>query len=189
MSAPKSSSCSWVTTDPTLCAVTRRKRPSFGPQKWRSGLTPEQQKQRSQSHSCSASSPPFRKELQGVDPTRSYPKTAALEFEEFSYIDDQGTFRRINATWFDTLTEYLGKYYQAQSVSERLPYLVVWCEDAVPPPSERPFMIAGLVAIWLVQGIDKYPEVRYTSYLPHVLPESPILVLSIGYGPWRYGPK
>jgi hypothetical protein len=41
------------------------------------------------------------------------PKTAALEFEEFSYIDDQGTFRRIDAAWLHILSEYLEKYYQA----------------------------------------------------------------------------
>jgi hypothetical protein len=91
------------------------------------------------------------------------PKTAALDFEEFSYIDDQGTFRRIDGAWLDILCEYLEKHYQAQSVSEMLPYRVVWCEDTVPPPSERPFMIAGLVAVWLVQGRDKYPQVRFSS--------------------------
>jgi hypothetical protein len=95
------------------------------------------------------------------------PKTAALEFEEFSYVDDQRTFRRIDAASLDALSEYLAMNYQAQSVSERLPYLVVWCEDAVPLPSERPFMIAGLVAVWLVQGKDKYPEVRFPSYLTY----------------------
>ncbi len=36
----------------------------------------------------------------------------------------------------------------------------------MPPPSKRPFMIAGLVAVWLVQGKDKYPQVRFCSYLP-----------------------
>jgi hypothetical protein len=87
------------------------------------------------------------------------PKTAALDFEEFSYVDDQGTFRSIGSAWLVILMDYLEKYYQAQSVSEMLPYLVVWCEDTVPPPSERPFMIAGLVAVWLVQGKDMYPQV------------------------------
>jgi len=155
-----------VTTGPTLRAVTRRKRPSLSPQKWRSGLTPEQQKQRSQSHSSSASCPPLQKELQGLDLTMQNPKTAALDFEEFSYVDDQGTFRRIGAAWLDILCEYLAKYYQAESLSEILPYLVVWCKDTVPPLSERPFMIAGLVAVWLVQGKDTYPRVRFSSYLP-----------------------
>jgi hypothetical protein len=150
MSASKSSPYSLVTTGPTLRAVTRRKRPSFSPQKWRSGLTPEQQKPRSQSHSGSASSPPHQEVLQGLNLTMRNPKTAALDFEEFSYVDDQGTFRSIDAASLNMLMEYLEKNYQAQSVSEILPYLVVWCEDTVPPPSERPFKIAGLVAVWLV---------------------------------------
>jgi len=98
--------------------------------------------------------------------TMPNPKTAALDFEEFSYVDGQGTFRRIDAAWLDILSEYLAEYYQAESVSERLPYLVVWCNDTMPPPSERPFMIAGLVAVWLVQGKDKYPQVRFSSYRP-----------------------
>jgi hypothetical protein len=115
------------------------------------------------------------------------PKTAALDFEEFSYVDDQGTFRRIGSVWLDRLCDYLAKEYHAQSVSERLPYLVVWCEDTVPPPSERPFTIAGLVAVWLVQGKDQYPEVRFDSYLP-MYAKSPILILPVGYGPWRNGP-
>lgn len=166
MSASKPSPRSSVTTGPTLRAVTRRKRPSFSPQKWRSGLTPEQQKQRSQSHSNSASNPLLQKELQDLDLTMRNPKTAALDFEEFSYVDDQGTFRLIGAAWLDILCEYLEKHYQAESVSESLPYLVVWCKDTVPPPSERPFMIAGLVAVWLVQGKDKYPQVRFGTYLP-----------------------
>ena len=187
MSASKPSPRSRVATEPTLRAVTRRKRPSFSPQKWRSGLTPEQQKQRRQPHSSSASSPLLQKELPGLNLTMRNPKTAALDFEEFSYVDDQGIFRRIDAAWLEILGEYLEKHYQAQSVSERLPYLVVWCKDTVPPPSERPFMIAGLVAVWLVQGKDKYPLVRFSSYLP-CIPESPILILPVGYGPWRHGP-
>ena len=138
-------------------------------------------------HSRVASSPSLQKELLDLNPTMRNPKTAALDFEEFSYVDNQGTFRRIGAAWLEILSEYLEKHYKAQSVSEILPYLVVWCKDTVPPPSERPFMIAGLVAVWLVQGKDKYPQVRFNSYLP-CIPESPILILPVGYEPWRHGP-
>jgi hypothetical protein len=111
------------------------------------------------------------------------PKIAALNFDEFSYVDNQGTFRRIDAASLDILSEYLAKNYQAQSVSERLPYLVVWCKDTVPLPSERPFMIAGLVAVWLVQGKEKYPQVRPTSYVS--LYQSHMLIFPVGYRPWR----
>jgi hypothetical protein len=140
----------------------RKKRPSFSPQKW-NGMTPEQQKQRSQSHGASTSNPPLpQKGLQ--DPTMRNPKTAALDFEEFSYVDDQGKIRRIHTDWLVKLFEYLAKYYQAESVTERLPYLVVWCKDVVPSPSERPFMIAGLVTVWLVHKKDHYPAVRFGSF-------------------------
>jgi hypothetical protein len=168
----------------TLRAVTRKKRPSFSPQKWRSGLTPEQQKQRTQSHSSSARCPPLQQEPQSLNFTMRNPKTAALDFEEFSYLDDQGKFRRIGAAWLHILCDYLAEHYQAISLSETLPYLVVWCEDTVPPPSERPFTIAGLVAVWLVQGKDMYPPVRFGSYLT---PKPCILILPVGYGPWRHG--
>src|SRR3984885_11138671 len=140
--------------------------PLFSPQKWRSGLTPTLQKQRSQSHSSSASCPPLQKELQGLNLTMRNPKTAALDFEEFSCIDDQRTFRRIDATWLDILSEYLEKHYQAQSVSEMVPYLVVWCKDPVPTPSQSSFMIGGPVSGWVLQGKRKYPKVRFSSYLP-----------------------
>ena len=82
-------STSATATGLTLRAVTRKKRPSYSPQKWRSGLTPEQQKQRSQSHSDSGG-PALQTELQGMNLTMYNPKTAALEFEEFSYIDNEG---------------------------------------------------------------------------------------------------
>jgi hypothetical protein len=71
----------------------QKKRPLFSPQKWNI-ITPEQQKQRSQSHGTSTSNPPLpQKELQ--DPTIRNLKTAALNFEEFLYVDDQGKIRYI----------------------------------------------------------------------------------------------
>jgi hypothetical protein len=91
------------------------------------------------------------------------PNTAALDFEEFSYVDDNGDFRSVDTAWLDMLADYLVEHYQAESVSEMLPYLVVWCKDAVPSPSERPFMIAGLVAVWRIHGKDRYPLVRSSS--------------------------
>ncbi len=159
---------SQVTTALTLRSVTRKKRPSFSPQKWKSRLTPEQPKQHNQSHGSIASSPPPQKEPQGLDPTTRFPQTASLDFEEFSYVDEQGRLRSegITTAWLKVLLNYLEERYHAVGVSEILPYLVVWCNDTVPPLSERPFMIAGLVAVWLVNEKDKYPPVRFSSHFP-----------------------
>jgi hypothetical protein len=109
------------------------------------------------------------------------PKTAALEFEEFSYVNDEGTIDKIGIAWLEVLVDYLAEHYGAQSVSENLPYLIVWCEDEVPLPSERPFLIAGLVAIWRVHGKDEYPMVRFGSQLPSLrFKEGPMLILPVG---------
>ncbi|KFY87311.1 hypothetical protein V498_07227 [Pseudogymnoascus sp. VKM F-4517 (FW-2822)] len=85
-------------------------------------------------------------------------KTAELEFEEFSYLNEEGKLYTSGSPWFKLLDEYIIEHFGVPSVSEALPYLLIWCEDAVPPPSERPFKIAGMVAVWLVYGKDEYPR-------------------------------
>lgn len=126
-----------------------------------------------------------------MDPTNPDPNTVdhefTLEFDEFSYLDDKEVYRRIGTAWLHKLYEYLEEHYQAVSVSERLPYLVVWCKHKVPPPSERPSKIAGLFAIWLVEG-DKYPEVRTTSYLLIYAREPYTNFPVVHNGVWRRGP-
>lgn len=145
-------------TSRTETRLERRKRPSFSPQKSRSEVNTNAQQQKARSHSDSTvanTQSSLPDELQEYD-TIQHPQTAALDFEEFSYFDDQGQLRRIGAKWLHVLTDYLHEHYQARSVSEWLPYLIVHCEDHVPPPSERPFKIAGLVAIWEVHGTEMY---------------------------------
>lgn len=153
---------------PTLC-------PSFSPQKPRSEL---QQRARSHSHSTGTNTQSsLRDELQGQDTTQ-HPKTASLDFEEFSYVDDQGGLRHIGK-WLQALAQYLFEHYQATAVSECFPYLIVHCKDHVPPPSERPFMIAGLATIWEVQGTEKYLDVRFCCPPPSFL-ASPVLISPTG---------
>lgn len=117
-------------------------------------------------------------ELQDLTIEMSVTKTAELEFEEFSYLNDEGKLYTSGSPWFKLLAEYIIEHFGVLSVSEALPFLLMWCEDAVPPPSERPFRIAGMVAVWLVHGKDEYPLVRFNSYLP--LSRSPILSQLIG---------
>lgn len=61
-----------------------------------------------------------------------------------------------------SLADYMGTNFQAISIEENLPYLIVWCKDKIPAPSDRPFLIAGLVTIWRVEGKDGLPEVRFS---------------------------
>ncbi len=83
-------------------------------------------------------------------------RTASLEFEEFSYLDDQGIIHRTDTANLVKLAHYLKEHYQVNDIVERLPYLILWCDGAVPEPNKRPFKIAGLVGVWLVHGQGQY---------------------------------
>ncbi|KFZ17188.1 hypothetical protein V502_04695 [Pseudogymnoascus sp. VKM F-4520 (FW-2644)] len=85
------------------------------------------------------------------------PKTRELDFEEFLYVNVQGRLQKPRG-WFPPLSNYLLENFGAVSVSETFPYIIVFCEDKVPPPSERPFKIAGMVAVWLVEGEVVFPD-------------------------------
>lgn len=89
--------------------------------------------------------------------------TSDLASEEISCIDDNGNSGVVDSNWHVTLLEYLAERYDAVSVSVRLPYLVVQCQDEVPALSERPFRIAGLIFIWLGQE-EEEPLVSSSSY-------------------------
>ena len=39
-----------------------------------------------------------------------------------------------------------------------MPFLIVVCEDKVPEPSKRPFLVVGLVGIWLIDGGNPTPD-------------------------------
>jgi len=86
-------------------------------------------------------------------------KTADLEWDEFSAVNADGKFHLIKCPWRDFLMDYLGEHYNATSILEMPPYLVVECPDSIPPTSERPSLIAGFVSVWIVEG-QPLPEVR-----------------------------
>jgi hypothetical protein len=80
-----------------------------------------------------------------------------LQFEEFSYVDNDGKIKPIGSENLKKLGTYLQQHYQVAELDEVVPYLLLWCYDAVPEPAKRPFMIAGLVGVWLVKDKDHYP--------------------------------
>ncbi|KFY23263.1 hypothetical protein V493_05968 [Pseudogymnoascus sp. VKM F-4281 (FW-2241)] len=45
------------------------------------------------------------------------------------------------------------------------PYLVIWCKEAIPESSKRPFLIGGLLGVWLVEGQDLPLELNDSGYL------------------------
>ncbi|OBT49394.1 hypothetical protein VE00_00474 [Pseudogymnoascus sp. WSF 3629] len=87
------------------------------------------------------------------------PKTRELDFEEFSYVNEQGEFdNNRRHGYLAPLSNYIFENFGAVSVSETFPYLIVFCEDKVPPHSERPFKIAGMIAVWVVNGEISFPR-------------------------------
>lgn len=57
----------------------------------------------------------------------------SLEFKEFSWKDDEGGYKDISAAHFDMLNTYLKTLFpEITTIEERTPYLVIWCENAVP---------------------------------------------------------
>lgn len=78
----------------------------------------------------------------------------SLTFEEFSWKDENGSYKLVPAANILKLLTYLRTHYPEVSttIDEKPPYLVIWCEETIPEPSKRPFLIGGLLALWLVEG-------------------------------------
>lgn len=101
--------------------------------------------------------------LQGSEVIRRLPKTTDLEFQEFSFRNAQGGFDGIVKEWIPLLYTHLTEHYKYPVLAMDVipPFLVIHCEDWKPLPSERPFMIAGLISVWCIEGKDKWPRVSY----------------------------
>ncbi|KAF4485546.1 hypothetical protein FAGAP_11609 [Fusarium agapanthi] len=120
----------------------RRTRPSFSPQKTQ---TPHQQKA---SHKTSLSL-----DLGHGEETSPAPPiaTAALEFKEFSFRDSEGDISAENVTDEQHLAfrKFLFEHYNATELQESFPFLAIGCKGGPPPEDQRPFSVAGAIAIWL----------------------------------------
>ncbi|KAJ4307535.1 hypothetical protein N0V84_012661 [Fusarium piperis] len=126
----------------------RRKRPSFSPVK-----TPRHQPTLSHRRSLTftpggiprASPSPVRQ----PHPVASV-STAALEFEEFSYWNEDGflTNEHVTEPQRTALQIYLRQEYNVTDFLECFPFLLMGCEGGPPSEERRPFSIAGAIAIW-----------------------------------------
>ncbi|MCJ1411236.1 hypothetical protein MMC19_005324 [Ptychographa xylographoides] len=79
--------------------------------------------------------------------------TASLEFEEFSFWDAESQYmKNISSEHTKQLLFYLARKYKVFDMQISLPYLILFCQDAIPLQDERPFSIAGCIAVWLKEG-------------------------------------
>lgn len=91
---------------------------------------------------------------------------ASLQFQEFSWTDDKGGYKGVSAKDFGRLNDYMISLYpEILSIEERTPYLVIWCEGSTPEPAKRPFLIAGLLGVWLVNGPNNLPREFISGFL------------------------
>ncbi|KFX87828.1 hypothetical protein O988_09271, partial [Pseudogymnoascus sp. VKM F-3808] len=89
--------------------------------------------------------------------------TSSLNFEEFTWEDEESVFKSISPTHFDLLTTYL-KFPTITTVEEHMPYLIIRYHPVIPDTSERPLKISGLLAIWLIDdGTGDLPEELFSG--------------------------
>jgi len=74
--------------------------------------------------------------------------SSALEFDDFSFWDNDIGFTIISEESVTTLLYYLLEHYGVDDMMMSGPYLVLFCK-IVPDSEARPTTIAGCIAIWL----------------------------------------
>ncbi|KAI4286051.1 MAG: hypothetical protein L6R38_000168 [Xanthoria sp. 2 TBL-2021] len=79
-----------------------------------------------------------------------------LEFRDFSFRNDNAGFNTISDEHQKNLLSYLQKAYTVDSMMMSGAWLVLFCKE-VPPVDERPFIVAGSVAVWLSDDHDPVP--------------------------------
>jgi hypothetical protein len=86
---------------------------------------------------------------------------ASLQFEEFSYDDEKGGYTGCSMAMFSKINDYVIENFPVVNrIEERIPYMLIWCNETIPPPEERPFMIAGLLGVWLLMDGFEPPELE-----------------------------
>jgi hypothetical protein len=120
----------------------RRKRPSFSP------IKPSKIPLAPRAHSESP-----QKALKPVIQPDSDVATASLDFEEFSLWDPELHDQHLSAKNRAALSRYLYENFEVVELLITLPFLILRCNDAPPPPDKRPFSVAGCIAVWI--GFDE----------------------------------
>ena len=88
-------------------------------------------------------------------------RNALLEVEfdfPFSYFDeDNKCFTTLNQTQSVQLLQVLRLHFsEVLSIMPVAPFLIIECDKAVPDPATTPFLVAGLIACFMIQG-SPYP--------------------------------
>lgn len=113
----------------------RRKRPSFSPIK--TVLTAPMARTQSETLNRRPAAPEPRPDL----------ATASLEFEDFSFWNDNGvTMKMSTRTEQTALYRYLNEKFGISEMQISPPFLILWCEHGIPIQSEHPFPIGGCMA-------------------------------------------
>jgi hypothetical protein len=88
---------------------------------------------------------------------KSTSNRVSIEFEEFTSLGEDGKLQQFEQKWLLEIIDFLNAKLGIDIVSllDRLPYLVIFCNGQVPEPSRRPFLIAGLISIWITQGPEE----------------------------------
>ncbi|KIL86385.1 hypothetical protein FAVG1_10214 [Fusarium avenaceum] len=117
----------------------RRTRPSFSPVK-----TPRQTSHKTSSSFSSGQNKPVP-----TSPSVSI-ATAALEFEGFSFWDDEGFMgaSHLTSSQQQSLHKHLLETFNATEILESFPFLIIGCKGGPPDEDKRPFSVAGAIAIW-----------------------------------------
>ncbi|EEP79739.1 predicted protein [Uncinocarpus reesii 1704] len=86
------------------------------------------------------------------------PRVAALDFHEFSLLDEQGSTPSLGDECHRLLFQYLQDNYGVEDMWVMPPCIILRCPKR-PDPSEKPFAIAGCLAFWLGME-DDIPSIR-----------------------------
>jgi hypothetical protein len=130
--------------------IKRKKRASFTPRK-----TPSRHPRTSDPFPEPSPSVPRTYQEQDVPLSR---RTKTDFLNDFTLWDNQKKrFRRPTQDEHEMIFDKIAEQFpNVLSIAVIFPWLIVEFEEDVPPTAERPFLIAGLVAIYLVEG-EQYP--------------------------------
>ncbi|KAJ5842104.1 hypothetical protein N7534_011934 [Penicillium rubens] len=119
----------------------RRKRPSFSPVMTRHSSLPPRARSKS----------PIVKTGESAINSAYCIETSALDFNEFSLLDHDGSTPYLGDSCHDLLFEYLREHFGVEDMWVMQPFIFLRCSDR-PDPGQRPFTISGCLAFWL--GMD-----------------------------------
>ena len=115
--------------------------------------------------SISPKKPKFKSRISDPDPqtpinvSSSQPALLEVEFDfPFSYFDEYNKcFTTLNRTQSVQLLQVLRLHFsEVLSIMPVAPFLIIECDKAVPDPATTPFLVAGLIACFVIQG-SSYP--------------------------------